>query len=207
MKKEKTIKILTIAILAVSLIALANQVTLVEAQTCVPLRITYWNLLILSYLPDWAYKDGKLSWFFGQLLDATYERDWYGYTQHADNFGYYWGQCVSSVKALSKNNIPTGQDNPTLKLRWYKGWRVVDGGVSTGTVIATFFGYGGTYKGHAAIFKGYVTDSFGRIIGIEVWDQNWYSVNGMGVFGKHRIYRNGSGVLNADNYYVVIVPT
>jgi hypothetical protein len=47
----------------------------------------------------------------------------------------------------------------------------------------------------------------GRIIGIEVWDQNWYTVNGMGVFGKHTIYRSGSGVVNADNYYVVLIPS
>jgi hypothetical protein len=197
MNLKKVISIATLLMLAVAMISVVPVPA--EAQTYKRLCITGGNLYILLGFPEWAYSNGKLIWQFGQYLDARYERNWYGYTQHADNYGNYWGQCVSTCKALSKDNTPTSY--------WRKGPRVVDGNVPIGTVIATFFGPGGTYSGHCAIFKGYVKDRNGRIIGIEVWDQNWYTVNGMGVFGKHTIYRSGSGVVNADNYYVVLIPS
>jgi hypothetical protein len=155
-------------------------------------------LYTLNGFPSYAYDgNGALLWSYGQNLNATYERNISSYyTQHADNYGYYWGECVSSCKALSGNNTPTSQ--------WTQGSLVVNGGVSPGTVIATFLGGGGTYYGHAAIFRGYVTDIYGNITGIRVWDQNWV-VPGA-VFGTHTIDRNGSGVLNANNYYIVNVP-
>lgn len=162
------------------------------------LQITGGNLYTLNGFPDWGYSGGKLLWTWGQNLNVSYETSVSSYTQHADNSGYYWGECVSSCKALSGNNTPTSQ--------WTSGSLVVNGGVSSGTVIATFFGSGGTYSGHAAIFKGYIRDGGDNITGFEVWDQNWYTESGQGVFGKHAIYRTGSGVTDADCYYVVNVP-
>jgi len=144
-----------------------------------------------SYPAD-AYSGGKLLWSYGQSLDATYKRFSGVYTQLDDNFGTsnLWGQCVSAVKALAKSNVPTSQ--------WKKGDQVVNGGVSSGTVCATFSGSGGTFisgSDHVVIFKAPISN------GIEVWDQNWYPL----VVGKHTISRSGSGVVNANNYYTVLV--
>lgn len=193
MKMKKANKIIAIVLLLgmIAITAAASvAMTQVEAATYTELRITGGNSYVLWSFPEWAYSGGKLLWFFGQNLDATKERNWNGYTQHADNYGNYWGQCVSAVKALSKNNLPTSS--------WVKGRRVIGGCVSPGTVIATF-DLSGRYSGHCAIMNAYTAD------GIQVWDQNWYQMNGMGVFGKHRISVSGSGVTDADNYYVVIV--
>jgi len=167
----------------------------VPSVNATTLQITGGNLYTLNGFPAYAYSvDGGLLWSYGQNLSASYERSSGNYTQHADNYGNLWGECVSSCKALSGNNTATSQ--------WSAGSQVVSGGVSAGTAIATF--PGGSYSGHAAIFKSYITDGYGNIIGIQVWDQNW--VAGGGVFGTHAIYRTGSDVLNANNYYVVIVP-
>ncbi len=174
-------------------------VAIMPVQASTELQITDDNWWSLLWIQEGEYSNGKLLWvWYGYGLDATYERNWYGYIQHADNYGNYWGECVSSCKALSNDN--TGTWN------WDKGRRIVNGGVPSGTVIATFFGSGGTYSGHSAILKAYIRNGGGSIIGFEVWDQNWYQVNGMGVFGKHNIYRTGSGVTDADNYYVVEIP-
>ncbi len=164
------------------------------------LQITGGNLYILNSFPGYAYSSGMLLWTWGQNLSVTYERSIGStYTQHADNYGNYWGECVSSCKALSGNNTSTSQ--------WTSGSIVVNGGVSAGTVIATFFGSGGSYSGHAAIFKGYTRDGAGNITGIEMWDQNWYSYSGQGVFGTHTILRTGGGgVGDANSYRVVNVP-
>lgn len=193
MERKKVISIMAVVVM----LAVASS-TVMSVEGATTLQITGGNVYTLMGYPEWAYSGGKLLWSFGQSLDATYERSWSGYTQHADNYGYYWGECVSSCKALSKNNVPTSQ--------WSKGSLVVNGGISRGTVIATFFGSGGSYGGHSAILKDYIRDGGGNIIGFEVWDQNWYQADGMGVFGKHNIYRTGSGVTDADNYYVVLVP-
>ena len=176
------------------------------------LQITGSNLYILNGFPGYAYSNGStgmLLWSWGQSLNASYERSLSTYyTQHADNNGSFWGECVSSCKALSGSYVGTGD--------WSKGSLVVNGGVSAGTVVATFFGSGGGYGGHAAIFKGYIRDGQGNITGFNVWDQNWYYIDlngngqtdgGEGVFGTHPIYRNSGAVTtNANNYYVVNVP-
>jgi len=175
----------------------------------ITLQITSGNLDTLTGYPDDAYSGGKLLWSSGQNIDGDYKKSFsldalanQGYTQFTDNSGTdsLWGECVSACKALARSDASTSD--------WSCGDLVVNGGVSSGTVIATF-GPSGTYSydGHAAIFKDYVYDEHGSIIGIEVWDQNWYTVDGMGVFGKHTISgKSGSGVTNANNYYTVLVP-
>ncbi len=143
----------------------------VQAQTT-ELRITSDNLCTLWGYSNWAYWNNQLTWSYGWQLDATYERSlYYGcYTQHADNNGWLWGECVSSVKALSGDNTLTGEEHPEWLNRWHKGRRVVDGGVPSGTAIATFFGSGNTYSGHTAILKAYIVDGQSNIIGIQIWD-------------------------------------
>ena len=161
----------------------------VSANECTPLTISGWNLNQLSSEPSWAYSNDYLLWTYGQNLMATYKRSSGDYTQFADNNGYLWGECVSAVKALSGSTVSTDQ--------WARGSQVMAGGVQPGTVIATFLAPDNKYQGHAAIFKGYVYN------GIEMWDQNWPSG---GLFGKHTRLASGTGVNNANNYYVVLVP-
>lgn len=170
-------------------------VTPVSASTT--LTITGSNLLTLNSYPGYAYHDGGyLLWSYGQSLSATYKRGRGNDIQFADNYGNYWGECVSAVKALSGSNVVTSN--------WIQGSQVTSGGASQGTVIATFSG--GYYYGHAAIFKSYVY-SGSTIVGIQVWDQNW-PIDGSTtqLFGMHTLSTSGSGVSDADNYYVVKVP-
>jgi len=166
----------------------------VSAST--PLTITAWNLNTLNNYPGYAYHDGGyLYWSFGQSLTASYMQGCGGDTQFADNYGYYWGECVSAVKALSGSNVVTAN--------WIKGSQVTSGGISQGTAIATFSGQ--SYYGHVAILKGYVYSGY-TIVGIQVWDQNWpLDGSTTGLFGTHTLYCSGSGVNNANNYYVVEV--
>ena len=179
--------------LALTISVVATLGPLAQAQTYVPLKITTANLLLLSSFPSYAYNSGKLYWYSGVKLDATRERCWNTYfTQHADNWGNNYGQCVSSIKALTKNNLPTSC--------WIKGSRVIGGLVPAGTAIATFDNFG-HYLGHCAIFNSYIQGGF------TVYDQNWHTVNGMGVFGKHPICCKGTGgVTDAYSYYVVLIP-
>lgn len=109
------------------------------------------------------------------------------------------GQCVSFVKALSHSTKSAGGD-------WIRGRNVVSSGnVEPGTVIATFSD--GKYintpgKSHAAIFREYIHDSNGNIIGFRVWDQNYVKER---IVGRHDI-KSGTGYTgNAANYYVVQV--
>lgn len=166
------------------------------------LHITSSNLYTLIGYSDYvAYSGNMLLWSYGQNLYATNEQSIGSYTQHADNDGFFWGECVSSVKALSNSNVPTAN--------WSRGSLVVNGGVSQGTTIAKFESNGGYSQfgeGHAAIFRSYVYDGGGSIIGFKVWDQNWYKVSGYGVFATHTFLRSGSGNADADNYYVIQIP-
>ena len=111
-------------------------------------------------------------------------------TEVADNFGGYWGECVSLVKAATKNNTTTGG--------WVEGAGVFTG-LRAGTAIATF--PNGHYFGHTAIFLGYVKSASGATIGIRVADQNW----GARVVKRHVIYRSGTGVADADHYHAILV--
>lgn len=172
------------------------------------LQTTSDNLHILIGYSDDAYSEGKLLWSSGQSLDANFKKSFsndaltnQGYTQLTDNSGTdnLWGECVSACKALAKSDASTSD--------WSRGDLVVNGDISSGTIIATF-GPSETYSydGHAAIFNDYIYNELGDIIGIVVWDQNWYTADGMGVFGKHEISRKiDDGVNNANNYYTVLV--
>jgi hypothetical protein len=111
-------------------------------------------------------------------------------TEVADNGGTYWGECVSLVKAATKNNTTTSG--------WVEGAGVFTG-LRSGTAIATFSN--GHYYGHTAIFLGYVKSSSGATIGIRIADQNW----GARLVKRHVLYRSGSGVADADRYHAILV--
>jgi len=111
-------------------------------------------------------------------------------TEVADNFGGFWGECVSLVKAATKNNAVTSS--------WRRGANVFDG-LAAGTAIATF--PGGRYSGHTAILLSYVK-SGGKVVGMRVADQNWLARE----VKRHVIRKGGSGVANANNYFAVLVP-
>jgi len=53
-----------------------------------------------------------------------------------------------------------------------------------------------------AVFAGFEYSDSTRI-GFRVYDQNWKTDDGLGVVGKHIIHTSGSGVSDADNYYIV----
>lgn len=177
---------LIIALLCIAVVGIGSPVSAANLQ------ITSWNLMQLNSMPAYAYNSGQLYYTYGQNLMAPYKTNLNGYTELADYQGYYWGECVSAVKSLSASTVTTSS--------WSAGSQVVNGGVAQGTAIATF--PGGSYSGHAAIFRGYVY-SGGSITGIQVWDQNWVAAS---TFGTHTLARSGSGVSNANNYYVVQVP-
>ena len=174
------------------------------------LSVTQNNLNILKGFPTQAFANApswdtsycKLLWTYGRTLDVpNSSTNLYlfnnKYTQTKDGNGYYPGQCVSAVKALSHNSLTTSS--------WIKGKHVMDGGVAPGTIIATFFANNNTQfdpsgNSHVAIFKDYVSNGF------EVWDQNWDDTGTSGVLGTHVIkVTSSNGTTNANNYYVVQV--
>ncbi|GEM_PF-2544881 len=178
-----------------------------DATGAKELSITPENLGILKGFPSGAYQTisssfQRLFWQYGKQLKVAEGslKQSGDFTRLADNNGYYLGECVSAAKALAGSNFVTGD--------WTKGKRVTDGGVAPGTILATFSAEGGTKYpaesgGHVVIFRGYLPATGGSITAIEVWDQNW---DNEGVMGLHKIFRSGSGVINADNYNVVLVP-
>jgi hypothetical protein len=139
---------------------------------------------------------GTFDWNCSSNLDGSHAdfrhktRSGTNNTEVADNGGSYWGECVSLVKAATKNNTTTSG--------WVEGAGVFTG-LRSGTAIATF--PGGHYFGHAAIFLGVVRNSAGTAIGIRVADQNW----GARIVKRHVIYRSGSGVADADNFHAILV--
>ena len=136
---------------------------------------------------DWSCSsslDGRHADFTHKMRVGTND------TEVADNFGGYWGECVSLVKAATKNNTTTSG--------WVEGTGVFNG-LRSGTAIATFTS--GHYAGHTAIFLGYVRNSAGSTIGIRVADQNW----GARIVKRHVIYRSGTGVADADRYHAILV--
>lgn len=198
MKEKRMRNLAVFGLLIVAMFAMAAPV-----QAAQDLKITDYNK---GYLRDtyWTpYTNGELlGWASSQYyLDATYKNLlWVGNYQAttvADNYGNYWGSCVSLTKALSKNNLATSS--------WIRGKHVMDGGVTQGTVIAkfnadgTYDSWGGT--GHAAIFDVYLQGQ--GPAGFRVWDQNFVYPSAV---GRHILYPSGSGVNNANNYYVVQVP-
>jgi hypothetical protein len=143
-----------------------------------------------------CYHGSELSWSCSSGIDGrtahfTHKRETGANdTEVADNGGTFWGECVSLVKAATKNNTVTGS--------WRAGANVFDG-LAAGTAIATF--PGGRYSGHTAIILSYVK-SGGSVVGIRVADQNWLGRD----VKRHVIRKGGSGVANANNYFAVLVP-
>lgn len=187
-----------INIAATILLFAAIFVVATPAEAVQDLSITSYNLDILQSHATWtSYGSGKLmTW--PSSLDATNQRSItigsITGTEVADNNGYYWGECVSLAKSLSKNNLGTNS--------WIKGNNVISSySVTPGTIVATF-GADGHYSGHVAIFASYLIVQ-GQPIGINIWDQNYIATHAV---GKHTLMNTGSGVGDADNYYVVRVP-
>jgi len=198
----------SIAVFGLLIVAMFAMATPAEAVT--DLRITDHNLNTLNsftYSGAW-YNVGTdsylLKWYGG---GEYFEPPWkapavyYGKitaTIMADYGGNLWGQCVSMVKNLAHSTV--GVDS------WQRGRRITDGGVSSGTTIATFVWDPAkvryVYKpGHAAIFREYTYDSYGKINGIMVWDQNWWkNEKGEGVVSMHKIAK-----ASASAYYVIQV--
>lgn len=150
----------------------------------------------LYKLTHGCFSGGTFDWACGSDLDGRHANFTHKMrvdtndTEVADNYGGYWGECVSLVKAATKNNTVTGG--------WVEGAGVFTG-LRSGTAIATFSN--GHYYGHTAIFLGYVKSSSGATIGIRVADQNW----GARIVKRHVLYRSGTGVADADRYHAILV--
>ncbi len=107
------------------------------------------------------------------------------------------GECVAFAKSMSNTNTITTS-------HWRKGKKVVDpsSNIQRGTIVANF-NVDGTYDccyrtGHVAIFDQYFVTNNG--VGFKVWDQNYVKSN---LVGRHTMMPSGSGLYNANNYYVV----
>ena len=123
-----------------------------------------------------------------------------GIMSQADRLGSYTGvpdyQCVAFCRAT------TDRDLKKASSAWRRGPRVMNlrpGDLEPGTVIATFEN-ASAYRGHCALFQGYLVATGQR--GISVWNANWPSK----IVSRRKILVGGSGVVNADNYYVVLAP-
>lgn len=198
MKTKGRTRMAGIIVAMLLITTLCVSITPVQAEE---LKITDHNLHALKYWGTWVpYGYGELLKWEGypSTLDVNYQSlKWVGNiraTTVADNNGWYWGECVSLGKALSKNNAAGYQ----------RGSNIMSSSmIQPGTVIATFRpdgtydSWGGT--GHVAIFRGYIYGGSGRI-GIQVWDQNYVSPYAV---GRHNLMSSGVGVNDADNYYTV----
>ena len=195
-----------LAVLTLLTVAFATMVT--PASALQELRITDHNLNTLNsftYSGAWHNVGANsylLKWYGGgQYFEPPWKAPavYHGIitaTTMADYQGHWWGECVSMVKNLAHSTVITDD--------WRRGRHVTDGGVSSGTTIATFIWSSGEGRyvyapGHAAIFRQYTYDPYGRINGMIVWDQNWYkNENGEGIVAMHKIS-------NANAYYVIQV--
>lgn len=106
------------------------------------------------------------------------------------------GECVAFAKAMSNTNSITTS-------HWRRGKKVLDpySNIQRGTAVAKF-NADGTFDccgtGHVAIFDQYFVTNNG--VGFKVWDQNYVEDY---LVGRHTFMPSGSGVNNANNYYVV----
>lgn len=210
MVRKEIRSLAVIGLLIVAMFAIVPNVNALQ-----DLKITEYNRWYLVNGGIWVpYGNGELLKWIGDgprfdLTNPQYKRlKWVGNIPAvtvSDNYGGYWGECVSLGKALSR-----------IQTAGYKrGNRVLDGGIAQGTVIAkfnadgTYDSWGGT--GHVAIFNAYdyqwPTSGYGPPKpGFKVWDQNYLPSYG-GVIARHSIWLgDGSGTTNADNYYVVQIP-
>jgi hypothetical protein len=123
------------------------------------------------------------------------------YSRNVDNaYGYQCWDLVADATAISGSSPYWNAGT------WKRGVSVIgNGNVAVGTAIATFAGtnnsYYGTYN-HTGIFAGYRLNSAGAIDGFWMWEQN----APLGSAIRKGFYSiSGSGVSDADNYYLVSV--
>ncbi len=170
------------------------------------LRITDYNLNTLKgYGTSWyPYGSGDLAMWpsnlyaYGASKTLKYVSSPLG-TISAIKIGD--GECVAFAKAMSNtNNIASSS--------WRRGVNVMSttAYIPQGTLIATFKADGtydswATSGNHVAVFAGYQYGLFQKT-GIYVWDQNYLPSKG-NVVARHLIGISGTGVGNANNYYVV----
>ena len=195
--------------LAILLLMVAMLATVTTAEAATDLKVTDYNLTMLQVLTNsetawYLYGTGLepqlLKYDYGTLLN-TYGKSKtaiYVGSRKAIRIGN--GQCVDFAKAMSN----TGD---IASSSWTRGNRVFDdGSITQGTVIATFSSPT-VYSGHVAVFDRWHWVYLGNyqwgIDGFYVWDDN-YVVDYLA--GRHLLKQSGSGVGDADNYYVVKVP-
>lgn len=171
----------------------------VQQELSGPVTIKSADLNVLQY---GCFSNSRLRWqsdgtcygpyFYGSNLSAQYKSSYNGgNTTVNDPWNGYPGECVSLVKSLASSAVPSTSS-------WIKGAKVMNGGISIGTAVATFNGAGGGYGGHTGFFAGYSGSCFW------IFDQNWVSAK---TVGKHQFCVTGSGNLSdANSYYVVNVP-
>jgi hypothetical protein len=207
LKSANIVKQLEISLI-LSGVAIATALATVSRTDAAVLQVTPENLQYISlqtagwqdlksdfkYLP---WENCEIGKYCGQDIDAPFkERYGDNFTRLADYKGYYWGQCVSFVKALSKNTAKTRE--------WRRGESVIDaiksGTITEGTAIATF--PRGRYYGHAAFYAGADISPDGKVNYIWLYDQNWIRNKIL----YHKIDDTGSGPGNLKNYYLIEVP-
>lgn len=125
--------------------------------------------------------------------------------------------AVYGYRAVTRTNVPDGENNECPAFSrgctgapgtwsWRRGRPViystgVIGGVTPGTLIATFMadasapgGY--RYSGHTGLFAGYTSER-----GISLWDQNW--LKDRTILWHHLSPTDRGGLSDAKAYYVV----
>lgn len=207
----KGIKTLAIA----GLLIVATMVAMAPSASATrDLKVTDYNLNILQVLTNsgtawYSYGTGLepqlLKYDYGTLLNTYGKSKTAVYVGSRKAIRIGNGECVDFAKAVS------GTIN-TASSSWTRGNRVFDdGSIAQGTMIAKF-NSDGSYDskggtGHVAVFDRWhwVYQGGGQWIidGFYVWDQN-YVVSYL--TGRHLLKQTGSGVSNANNYYVVKVP-
>ncbi len=103
--------------------------------------------------------------------------------------GAYYAQCVDFTKMITNNYATTPN--------WKKGSNVMTSDLGIGTAIATF-NSSAKYSGHTCIFAGF--DTVNGVKGFWIWNQNYSQTNKV---TKDFIRNNGSGVNDADNYFII----
>lgn len=191
---------ISLAVSILLIVAMFAMITPVEAVVVSDLRITDDNNFWLWAFTYGNYRTG--AWYpynYGYLLDYDHgvSLNTYGGSKTLVYIGSIPaikirdGECVTFANAMANRNGKSAVD-------WRRGARVMDGGISRGTLVATFRAdgtydtFGGT--GHVAIFDTYQGSS-----GFSVWDQNYLPDHG-GVVARHTF------TTSAGNYYVVQGP-
>lgn len=110
--------------------------------------------------------------------------------QVADLKGDFPGQCVSMVKALADRAVPE-------TAKWQQGGKVMAGGVTPGTAVATFTSgkYFNDGAHHVGFFEKYEAGGF--VI---------YEQNGRSLALKLQVGKRTLSSTSANNFYVLLAP-